>query len=234
MPENGTGEEKKRSRAPVTVLIAVFAGAFALLASGMLSSGPPAGNGEENGPNGDNGITWPEKGTRLILEAEAAVEIKAPMAPASDGEASDRLCLRMPCASCTGAGHVHLPKETRKKAGARLAFEVAEAGEYALWMRTKWCCECGDTFHIELDAAEPSADGDPVLSADFGGDATNKGRWKWRALRLPEGGLRRVKLEAGEYALTLTPREDGWRVDQVLLTTDADYTPQGVERPETE
>ena len=239
MPENGTGGEKKRSRALVAVLLAVFACAFALLASGVLSPGPPAkngvngGNGGETPTSGNNGITWPERGTRLILEAEAALEIKAPMAPVSDGEASDRLSLQMPCASCTGAGHLHLPKETQKKASARLAFDVAEAGEYALWMRTKWCCECGDTFHIALDAAEPSADG-PRLSADFGGDATNKGRWKWRALRLPAGGLRRIKLEPGRYRLTITPREDGWRVDQVLLTTDADDTPQGVERPETE
>ena len=216
MPDDGPGGGK-RSRALVVALGAAFAGAFALLASGVLT--PRNGGTEENG---NGGITWAENGRRVLLEAERA-GLAAPMRPADDGEASGRQCLHMPCAFCDGDRHVHLPPEERKKASASLSFTLEKPGEYALWMRTKWCCECGDTFNIALDGGE---------TIPFGGDGANKGRWKWRCVMIDGRNPRRFKLDAGEHSLVLTPREDGWRVDQVLLTTDR-RPPQGVEKAET-
>lgn len=155
----------------------------------------------------------------ICLEAESAIDVEAPMrvVDADNSEA-------FPNAVAGAAGGKYL--EIPEKAGnppavttgaATLPFELKTGGQLYLWMRVYWEGECSNSLTVQLN------DGRPF---DFGQNATYK-TWHWvRApLMLPQ--LRSVA--AGEHTLYIRNREDGVRIDQVLITTNRRYVPVGIE-----
>ena len=98
-----------------------------------------------------------------------------------------------------------------KKGTAVGKFNVTEEGDYRLYMRVKWCCACGNSFYFTVDE-EPLE-----VFAENGG---TYGRWLW-AYHTKGGQAYSVHLKPGEHTLRLAYKEDGSRLDQVLLTTRA-------------
>jgi len=96
---------------------------------------------------------------------------------------------------------------------------VAEEGSFVLWLRV-WCDgECNNTFNARFDNG-------PIFL--IGEDPTFK-TWKWVKYPVPRNA-QPTKLAAGSHTLTLLHRQDGIRVDQILLTTDRRYVPVEIEK----
>jgi YD repeat-containing protein len=76
----------------------------------------------------------------------------------------------------------------------------------------------GDSLHVGLDGAAPSA------AADLTG-FTNE--WGWSRVT-PSGDATLDLTATGEHTLETYMREDGLRVDRVLLVTDTNYIPSGL------
>ena len=142
----------------------------------------------------------------ILIEAESGT-VTPPVAIFEDTDASEGKYVLAP----EGPDH----KEISIGGDVMFSLKAPEPGNYVLWVRVKWSGACGNSLGVFLDGAELGAIGDPVYET-----------WHW--VRLARKTLR---LDPAEHVLTLTNREDGSSVDQVLLTTDADYRPTGVESP---
>ncbi len=187
--------------------------ALTLLAAGLLA-GACGCDGSGSGGAG----TSPEAGERpgrveiryeimpsILFEAEAG-EIEAPVALF---EKSD----------CSNGQYVLAPEGPEHKEisiGGEVTYRIRadEPGMYTLWLRTRFSGACGNSLDVLLDGAPMGTVEDGVFEA-----------WHWTPLR-----ARRLRLDDGPHLLTIVNREDGSAWDQVLLTQDKDYRPDGVER----
>lgn len=157
----------------------------------------------------------------ICLEAESAEAVDAPMVVIDAGAPAEGAMTPVAADASGGAylevaqGQGNPPKVTTGQ--ARLRFTVSEAGTYMLWCRVWWLDECGNSFSVQIDDTRPFT---------FGQDATYK-TWHW--VKSPSR-LRQLKLDAGEHTMVLGNREDGMRIDQVLLTTDRRLVPVDIER----
>ncbi|MCD6360407.1 MAG: hypothetical protein J7M38_06020, partial [Armatimonadetes bacterium] len=109
---------------------------------------------------------------------------------------------------CSGMYCVTAMTAQEGTAAVTLAVRVPRPGSYRLWARTRGIAQDA-TIHVAL--------GD----TDAGEVAAGSEDWAW--VRGPS-----LELPAGETALKLTAPTAGSSVDQILLTTDADYIPEGV------
>lgn len=111
-------------------------------------------------------------------------------------------------------------KPPRVKAGAAsLDLELPEEGAYTLWLRVYWEGECSNSVHVQVD------DRPPFL---VGEDATYHS-WHW--VKYPVSRMAsRLALAKGSHRLSFVHREDGIRIDQVLLSSDARLVPVGIEK----
>lgn len=151
-------------------------------------------------------------GDIVCFEAETAAAVTrpvtvvtAPAAPADEPvrkEASGQAYIEI----AEGAGK---PPEVGGDAVWRFS---AGEGEYIFWARVWWLDSCGNSLRIIIDGGRPFL---------FGQDGTYKS-WHWVK------GMK-VKLTAGTHELKIENREDGVKVDQILLAPDADYVPTGIE-----
>jgi hypothetical protein len=155
----------------------------------------------------------------VCFEAESATKIEPPMELVREGARSDADSVK---ALKEASGHCYLeiaegkgnpPKVTT--GSAAFAFEIAEPGDYILWCRVWWGDECGNSFTMKIDAAVPFS---------FGQDATYKS-WHW----VKSASVQQLSLSKGRHTLEIHNREDGVRVDQVLLVKDRRYVPVDIE-----
>ena len=154
--------------------------------------------------------------TQIVIEAESAVEIEAPVAkgttPANaviEKAASGGAFLFIK----EGAGNP--PK--LNKGFAKYEFEVEKAGAYRLWARVRWEGECSNSFMVQIDDR-------PAFL--FGEDATFN-VWHW--VRYPVARMAPLmRLSKGKHVLVFRNREDGVALDQILLTTDKRVVPVGI------
>lgn len=154
-------------------------------------------------------------GETLCFEAESAQEIQSPITNTENDETK------------TGdekvSGHRYLEIKQgvgdppRVKGTAKITFKVNHNKRYYLWCRVWWLDACGNSLGLTVDDAKEFT---------FGEDRTFKS-WHWR--QAPKR-LAQLNLDSSEHRLTLTQREDGVRVDQILLTTNKRYVPVGVEK----
>lgn len=150
-------------------------------------------------------------GETICLEAEAAEVLTPPMRLISVDatnapevkEAAGGRCLEIP----ESAG-----KPPEVGGDARYACQVTAAADFILWIRVWWLDSCGNSLTVVLDDGKPFA---------FGQDGTYKS-WHWvRGMK--------VYLPAGRHALKIENREDGVKIDQILLTSVPRYVPVGIE-----
>ncbi len=94
---------------------------------------------------------------------------------------------------------------------------IPEDGDYILWCRAFWSDECGNSFSVNLDDAKPFI---------LGEDSTLKS-WHWVKAPLR---IKQLTLTKGTHTLTIRNREDGVRLNQILLTTDRQVVPVDAEK----
>jgi hypothetical protein len=154
-------------------------------------------------------------GVKICFEAETAKEIEKPMAVMTNATVgASGTYLEIP----EGAGNP--PKLNAGK--AVYSVDVPEAGNYVLWLRVWWNGECSNSFTISVDSQTPFL---------FGEDATYK-VWHW--VRYPVSRTARpIQLTAGKHTLCIMNREDGVRLDQILLSGDKRFVPVDIEKAGT-
>ncbi len=139
---------------------------------------------------------------QVWIEAEDGT-LAAPAELGSDGKASGGHYLWVP----DGWGDV---TNLSYPAGeARYAFEVPAGGVYLIWGRVQ-AAAGDDSFHVVID-----------------GNYEEAARWDTAINDRGVGDPALFFLEAGEHTLHIIQREDGTKIDQILITNDFDYTPAG-------
>lgn len=156
----------------------------------------------------------PAPAGRICFEAEDAVAVEPPMRvvragqPPEDGEfvtgASGDAYLEIP------AGSGNPPEVNAGKAVYEL--DIRNSGFYYMWARVYWENECSNSVYAQIN------DGPRFVFGQTG----NYKAWHW--VRSPPR-LSVLNLERGRHRLTLHNREDGIRVDQILLTRNRRLVP---------
>ena len=150
-------------------------------------------------------------GCKISFEAETAQTLEVPMVAVSNGVAgASGAYLEIP----EGAGNP--PKLMAGK--AVFSTEIPEDGTFTLWCRVWWEGECSNSFTIGFDDQ-------PTFL--FGEDATYKA-WHW--VKYPVSRtVSPIKLAKGKHTLVFHNREDGVRLDQILLSADKRFVPVDIE-----
>jgi hypothetical protein len=157
-------------------------------------------------------------GGRVCMEAESGDGITPPMRvvdTATLKETGGR------GAGASGGKYLEVPEGALKapatvQGEARYSFEITEPGDYSLWCRVYWLSACNSSFTMSLDDSLPFT---------FGKDATFDA-WHW--VKAPPR-LKQMTLTAGRHVLTVKARQDGVKLDQILLVLDKRYVPVGME-----
>jgi hypothetical protein len=146
---------------------------------------------------------------KVVVEAESYYTIQPSMAKAASQVASGgayiHIPLRRPHGTTEGA-----PSDTGH---TTYRITIPEAGSYTFWGRAHWYDGCGNSFFLRI--------GDKP-NVVFGNNGTYQ-RWHW--VRGP-----RVTLNKGTVTIRIQNREDGAKLDQFLLTTNARYVPVQAEK----
>ncbi|GKT07881.1 Ig-like domain-containing protein [Desulforhabdus sp. TSK] len=145
----------------------------------------------------------------IRLEAEKGL-LALPMQSTTDAKASGGSYISVP----NGYGDVLDPRQ--EGAGyAEYTFTVPLAGEYVLYARVQSGSSADNSFFISYDSGD-------FIQWDTALGGT--GAWIWDMASQRSGAKPVVlHLEAGEHTLTLKQREDGTRLDQILITNQLNY-----------
>lgn len=179
-----------------------------LLATANCSRAP-----KESPPGTTGGKLAPsavEDGFHVVVEAEAYSAIHAPIAAAAERDASGGNCVRIPL-TVTGDKEKSKPKEGRLE--LKVTLPAADAAH--CWFRAYWRGVCSNSFTLDI----------PGQRQFTVGEDNTYNAWHWVKLRGP--GL---PLAAGEHTITIAEREDGIAIDQLVITSDADFVPSGIEK----
>jgi len=145
-----------------------------------------------------------------VIDASDAVTLTPPFERASDSQAAKQSVLRIP----DEKGKPPEGEEPDMKyGGAVYDLDIQDAATCKVWLRVWWEGACGNTIYVKMD------DGKAVT---VGNDGTYDA-WHWLEAPIT------YPLTQGPHKLVLLNREDGIRVDQILLTDDMEYFPQGIE-----
>ncbi|OGV77092.1 MAG: hypothetical protein A3K19_30665 [Lentisphaerae bacterium RIFOXYB12_FULL_65_16] len=119
---------------------------------------------------------------------------------------------------------LHLPDEKGKPpegaapdmkyGGAVFAVDIPKPMKCKIWVRVWWEGSCGNSLYLSA-----GRDPKPVV---VGNDGTYEA-WHWLEAQ------QMFEFDAGKQEFRVLNREDGIRVDQVLITGDLQYVPQGIE-----
>jgi hypothetical protein len=110
-----------------------------------------------------------------------------------------------------GAGNIWDPAST---GGETLYhFTVPVTGIYAVWGRV--LVSGGDSFFVEMDDNPPLN-----WRTQYG-----QGNWVWDQVHEPSTAPARFTLAPGTHTLRIKQREDGTKLDHLLITNDLSYTP---------
>jgi hypothetical protein len=153
---------------------------------------------------------------RICIEAEDAEIVSAPMC-ITDASGTNAAAVK----GASGNKYLEIPKGAGNppkvtSGEARLTFTVDEPGDYTLWGRAYWLSECNSSFTMAIDDSLPFT---------FGKDATYNA-WHW--VKSPPR-LKMLTLTKGRHVLVIKNRQDGVKLDQVLLVLDKGYVPVGTE-----
>jgi lysophospholipase L1-like esterase len=153
---------------------------------------------------------------RVWLESEQG-GVVSPMVVGLDSQASSGGYMWVP----NGVGNVMDP--LRAGGTVSYTFEVPAAGDYVVWGRVMLDGTGGDdSFFVSMDSG-------PYALWDTRQGPT--GQWGWDLVN-NRGVADPVvyRLEAGRHTLVVKQREDGAKLDRVMVTNDLGYAPQGLEQ----
>ena len=105
--------------------------------------------------------------------------------------------------------------------------EVSTPGTYYVWLRGLATNGSNDSVHVGLD-------GQAVVSADrMTFPTTSYNTWAWFQSTI-DGPVATLQVpSAGLHTINVWMREDGFRLDRLLLTTSTSFTPAGDGPPES-
>ena len=159
----------------------------------------------------------PPAGTvKLYLEAENGT-LTAPLQTGTDAAASNGLYWQVAAGNNSSAS---APATGR----ALYPFTVTSAGNYKVWGRVNGPTDNDDSFWVRMDT------GNWVQWNSL----VNGGVWNWNDVHdsLAGGATVTYNLTAGNHTLELAYREDGAKIDRLLITNDLAATPNdAAERP---
>lgn len=188
---------------PYAVLVAIASALCLLAALGPMLGQPPAP--VQDVPIRPPGVVIqiaPEP-TRIVREAESGA-IVPPMEV-------------FEVAAASGGKYVMTPEppgENEAKGGqAEFKLDINDPGKYNLWLRVEFDDSCDDSLDAKVGGREPVEVANNTYKV-----------WQW-----VRAGWAPFDLESGALTLAVKSREDGSRLDQILLTRDLKYVPVGVE-----
>ena len=177
------------------------------------------GNGD--GVAGDNysmsfTTASPPEPFYLYLEAETATA-SSPFEVVADANASGGECLALPEGVGNGVGE------------ASISFEVPYTDTYYMWGRVIAPTASDDSYYISING-DYDRTWDVLYEEHFPD-------WTWDQVAErgsgtfdgPEFDPATFSLNAGTFTLTIKNREDGIMLDQILITNDASFIPDGVQ-----
>lgn len=203
----------------------VWGAVFAVLAGLVVVAGKAPAPGIDSLPkpkpppaekSGWNSEAFSSQGFLRVIDAGDAIEVAKPMVKENDSQAAKGTILNIPDKTCVppNEGAADL-----KYGGAVFEIDVAEEVTCKIWLRVWWDGSCGNTVLVRV--------GEKGKAMRVGDDGTYDA-WHW--MSAPDV----VKLAKGKNKIFLLNREDGIRFDQMLITDDMDYYPQGIEENEAE
>jgi len=157
----------------------------------------------------------------ICVEAESALTNEAPMALVKVAAPPPGI---KPVEGASGNAYLEVPlgagKTPKVKAGtAKIMVEIPDDGAYTFWLRAYWEGECSNTILVQIDNQPPFL---------VGADATYHA-WHW--VKYPVSKMTPPPtITRGAHLLTIIHREDGVRLDQLLLTSSPRYVPVGIEK----
>jgi len=169
------------------------------------------------------------KGIKVVIEPENCTSIEKPVSVTADSSASGKQCIEIK----EGAG-----KPPKVKGNAVCSFFIPKTAQYRLWGRRWWMDACGNSVTLMIKGEYPvirkSIGTHPAEKPHtFGDDASYNPvlglAWKWT-----RGNV--YHFTKGSYTISFLNREDGIRIDQILLVEklegedDFPYTPTGIEK----
>jgi K319L-like, PKD domain/Fibronectin type III domain len=146
----------------------------------------------------------------IWMEAEDG-DIDLPMQFDGDSTASSGAYLWVP----EGDGNSYAPSPGA--GSAHYTFDICSSGTYRIWARVLADSGNSDSFFAAVDNSSYTR-----------WNVKHGSSWTWdliNAAGVADPLL--VKLNAGTHSLTLLLREDGTKIDRILITSDAKYVPQG-------
>lgn len=161
-------------------------------------------------PRAVGGVATPKK--PLIMQPQAQhqavyflLDATQPLAP-PDGVMSVK-----PANDAVNNRALVIPEGAGKGAGtARYTLAGLAPGDYTIWVRAYWDDGCGNSIGVVIGGEEIVVT-DEIFK-----------RWHWVS------AVRRVHLAGGQVELRLQNTEDGIMLDQLLLTPDPGFAPQGI------
>jgi hypothetical protein len=132
----------------------------------------------------------------------------------------------------TGGGYMTLlpdiDAQTTEGTELRYIISITDPGTYHLWLRGYAPNAAGDSVTITLENMATLS----VSGHSLSGFVPRN--WAWANTPLSGTPATFEILEPGLYTLRLQSREDGLRLDRILLTTDGGYIPTGNGPPESD
>jgi hypothetical protein len=147
-------------------------------------------------PNNSQVVTVP-------VEAESG-SLTAPMVIQTDGTASGGQYVVVP----EGSGNNYNDFTNGGPGEVNLSMNLSEAGTYAIWARTIAPNGGSDSFYVTSGGSQIREWGVPSSSV-----------WKWNKVS-------EVFVSAGAFSVQFRQREDGTRLDKVIVTNDLNLLPQ--------
>jgi hypothetical protein len=153
----------------------------------------------------------PSDVVKVWPEAESGV-LEAPMQLVTDAAASGGKGVSVAAGNNSQAA----PPAT---GSSRISFEVSASGAYTVWGRVIIANNSDDSFWVRMD-------GGPWTKWN---EIETGSSWHWARLHDSDDDDRVVSytLAAGSHTLTVAYREDGARLDRVLITNDGSFVPSG-------
>ncbi|MDH3443456.1 MAG: hypothetical protein OEN50_05985 [Deltaproteobacteria bacterium] len=146
----------------------------------------------------------PASGITLIREAENG-SLTPPMTIRSDGTASGGKYVEVPL----GSGNNYTDSTNGGPGQVNFAINITKAGTYALWARTIAASSTSDSFYVTKNGSR--------IAEWFVPHSTS---WLWNKVA-------DTYLGAGNVNLAFRQREDGTKLDEIILTNDSNYVPAG-------
>jgi Divergent InlB B-repeat domain len=144
----------------------------------------------------------PPASNLITREAESGT-LTAPMVIGSDSTASGGKFAQVP----EGKGNNYNKSSNGGPGEVRFSISIPSSGTRALWARTKAPSGTSDSFFVTRNG---------TLVKEWHVPASTT--WKWNKVT-------NVSLSAGTVNLAFRQREDGTKLDQIILTTDLSFTP---------